>query len=112
MGKQLELFEDTYSTPKETINIKQPDKYEECEWCFQFDDNEPQVFAWTDEDMGNDEPQVQFTISNNANSNITFTHTDGKVFKIFAREMTEKGREMQQKQKLFTNESKIKETTS
>ena len=88
------------------------EKYDECEWCFQFDDNEPHVFAWTDEDMGDDEPQVQFTISNNANSNITFTHNDGKVFKIFAREMTERGREMQQKQKLFTHESKNEETAS
>jgi hypothetical protein len=106
MGKQLELFENTHSFIKEPINIKQPNKYEECEWCFQFDDNQPQVFAWTDENMGDDEPQVQFTISNNEHSNITFTHNDGKVFKIFAREMTEKGREMQQKQKLFTYESK------
>ena len=106
MGKQLELFGDIEYYPKETISIKHPDKYEECEWCFQFDNNEPHVFAWTDEDMGDNEPQIQFTISNNADSNITFTHSDGKMFKIFAREMTEKGREMQQKEKLFTHESK------
>lgn len=78
-------------------------KYEECEWCFQFDNDEPHVFAWTNEDMENEEPQIQFTISNNEHSNITFTHPTGKVFKIFAREMTEKGRELQQKQKLFEN---------
>ena len=106
MGKQLELFEDVNFTPKNPIAILPQNKYEECEWCFQFDGNEPQVFAWTDDDMGDDEPQVQFTISNNADSNITFTHNDGKMFKIFAREMTEKGKEMQQKQKLFTHESK------
>ena len=106
MGKQLELFEDTHSTPKGTISLRHPKKYEECEWCFQFDDGEPHVFAWTNEDMQNEEPQVQFTISNNADSNITFTHPNGNVFKIFAREMTDKGREMQKQQKLFTNESK------
>ena len=106
MGKQLELFEDIEYSPKQSINIKQPNKYEECEWCFQFDDNQPQVFAWTDENMGDDEPQVQFTISNNEHSNITFTHKDGNVFKIFAREMTEEGKERQQKEKLFTHESK------
>jgi hypothetical protein len=112
MGKQLELFEDINYLPKESLRIIQPKKYEECEWCFQFDDNEPQVFAWTNEDMQNEEPEVRFTISNNEHSNITFTHKDGNVFKIFAREMTEVGREMQQKQKLFTNESKIEETAS
>ena len=106
MGKQLELFEDTYSFVKEPISIRHPKKYEECEWVFQFDNGEPHVFAWTNEDMQNEEPQVQFTISNNADSNITFTHPNGNVFKIFAREMTDKGREMQKQQKLFTNESK------
>jgi hypothetical protein len=106
MGKQLELFEDINYLPKGTLSIKHPNKYEECEWCFQFDNNEPQVFAWTDENMGDDEPQVQFTISNNEHSNITFTHKDGNVFKIFAREMTEEGKERQQKEKLFTHESK------
>ena len=23
-------------------------RIEDCEWCFQFDEDEPQVFAWTD----------------------------------------------------------------
>ena len=115
MGKQLELFEDNDFTPtayeSSVVDFLQ-DKYDECEWCFQFDGEEPQVFAWTDVDMVDEEPQVQFTISNNVDSNIKFTHKNGRVFKIFAREMTEVGKEMQQKQKLFTNESKIKETTS
>ena len=94
------------------VKLSEPKKMEQCEWCFQFDDDEPKVFAWTNEDMQNEEPQVQFTISNNEHSNITFTHKDGNVFKIFAREITEMGKEMQQKQKLFTNESKIEETAS
>ena len=115
MGKQLELFEDIDFTPttehSSVVDLLQS-KYDECEWCFQFDGEEPQVFAWTDVDMVNEEPQVQFTISNNQNSNITFSHKNGRVFKIFAREMTEVGREMQQKQKLFTHESKIEETAS
>jgi len=95
---------------KGTLSIAQPNKYEECEWCFQFDEDEPQVFAWTNEDMEGQEPQVQFTITNTQNSNITFTHKNGKSFKIFAREMTEAGRKLQQKEKLFTNESKTEET--
>ena len=86
------------------ISIAPIPKYEECEWCFQFDDGEPQIFAWTNEDMEGQEPQIQFTITNTQNSNITFKHKDGKVFKIFAREMTEAGRELQQKEKLFKND--------
>lgn len=98
--------------PNNTLQLIASEKLEQCEWVFQFDEDEPQVFAWTNEDMEGEEPQVQFTISNTKNSNITFTHKNGKSFKIFAREMTEAGREMQQKQKLFTNESKTEETAS
>ncbi len=46
-----------------TIQLNQK-KYEECEWCFQFDEDEPQVFAWTDDDLNKSEdPKVIFTIS-------------------------------------------------
>jgi len=90
-------------------------KYEECEWCFQFDEDEPQVFAWTDDDLNNSEdPKVIFTITNVENSYITFQNgKTGKLFKLFARELTEEGRELRQKQKEAfknnTNESENKE---
>ena len=76
-------------------------KYEECEWCFQFDEDEPQVFAWTDDDLNKSEdPKVIFTITNVENSYITFQNgKTGKLFKLFARELTEEGRELRQKQK-------------
>jgi len=90
-------------------------KYEDCEWCFQFDEDEPQVFAWTDDDLNKSEdPKVIFTITNVENSYITFQNgKTGKLFKLFARELTEEGRELRQKQKEavknITNESKNKE---
>lgn len=93
-------------------------KYEECEWCFQFDEDEPQVFAWTDDDLNKSEdPKVIFTITNVENSYITFQNgKTGKLFKLFARELTEEGRELRQKQKEAfknnTNESENKETQS
>jgi hypothetical protein len=90
-------------------------KYEECEWCFQFDEDEPQVFAWTDDDLNKSEdPKVIFTITNVENSYITFQNgKTGKLFKLFARELTEEGRKLRQKQKEAfknnTNESENKE---
>ena len=90
-------------------------KYEECEWCFQFDEDEPQVFAWTDDDLNKSEdPKVIFTITNVENSYITFQNgKTGKLFKLFARKLTEEGRELRQKQKEAfknnTNESENKE---
>ena len=97
-----------------TIQLNQK-KYEECEWCFQFDEDEPQVFAWTDDDLNNSEdPKVIFTITNVENSYITFQNgKTGKLFKLFARELTEEGKQLREKQrelfKTTNNESENKE---
>jgi hypothetical protein len=76
-------------------------KYEECECCFQFDEDEPQVFAWTDDELNKSEdPKVIFTITNVENSYITFQNgKTGKLFRLFARELSEEGKELRQKQK-------------
>lgn len=76
-------------------------RYEECEWCFQFDEDEPQVFAWTDNEMNkNEDPKVIFTITNVENSYITFTNSkSGKSFKLFARELSEEGNKLREKQR-------------
>jgi hypothetical protein len=85
-------------TPQVSLTQK---KYEECEWCFQFDEDEPQVFAWTDDMLSKDEdPKVIFTITNVENSYISFQNgKSGKIFKIFARELSNEGREMREKQR-------------
>ena len=82
------------------INLQQK-RYEECEWCFQFDEDEPQIFAWTDPDLENNEnPKVIFEILNRENSYINFTNiVNNKTFKLFAREISEKGKEMREKQR-------------
>jgi hypothetical protein len=92
-------------------------KLEECEWCFQFDEDEPQIFAWTDDDdlNKNEDPKVIFTITNLENSYITFQNGNtGKLFKLFARELTDAGRELRTKQKeafkTIENASENKET--
>ena len=99
--------------PNVILNQK---KYEECEWCFQFDEDEPQIFAWTDDELNkNEDPKVIFTITNVENSYITFQNgKTGKLFKLFARELSEEGREMRNKQreelKKLQNGSENKET--
>ena len=66
-------------------------EYKECEWCYQFDEDDAQVFAWTNEnDISEEPPSVTFTLTNNNNSYITFKHKD-KLFKLFARELTQAG---------------------
>ena len=107
-------IEDNTQELEGTISLSQK-KYEECEWCFQFDEDEPQVFAWTDDDLNKSEdPKVIFTITNVENSYITFQNgKSGKLFKLFARELSEEGRELRKKQKQSfkntTNDSENKE---
>ena len=88
-------------------------KYDECEWCFQFDSDEPQIFAWTDSEMNKDEePKVIFTITNTKDSYINFTHKNGKSFKLFARELTDAGKELRNKQLELVKQNLENESTN
>jgi hypothetical protein len=72
-------------------------KFEQCEWVFQFDEDEPQIFAWTSEDMTDEDPTVTFTVSNTKDAYISFTNREtGKKFKLFARELSKEGKEMRE----------------
>jgi hypothetical protein len=86
------------------LKMAPPEKLEQCEWVFQFDEDEPQIFAWTNEDMANEDPTVTFTIGNTKDAYISFkSKQSGKMFKLFARELTDEGiklREFQTKQNL------------
>ena len=111
--KKEEVIE-TLQIENPTIELHQK-KYEECEWCFQFDEDEPQIFAWTDNELNkNEDPKVIFTITNVENSYITFQNRKtGKLFKLFAREISDDGKSMREKQresfKQFQNASENKE---
>jgi hypothetical protein len=94
MGDGLMLdgeFGVTNPTELVSITLPKPIVYDNCEWCFQFDDNEPYVFAAVENPT--ETPKVTFTINNTSESTITFTHND-RTFKIFARELTEDGKKL------------------
>jgi len=84
----------------EGVTLVEQKRIEDCEWVFQFDEDEPQVFAWTDKDTDTeDEPTVTFTISNIEGAYISFKHTNSnKVFKLFARPITSEGKKMRKEQ--------------
>jgi hypothetical protein len=79
------------------IKTSPVEKLEQCEWVFQFDGDEPQIFAWTGEDMTDEEPTVTFTISNTKDAYISFTSKqNGKRFKLFARELSDEGKKLRE----------------
>ena len=67
-----------YNEDRRMITFRPNTENVNNEFCFQFDDEEPQVFA-----VGNNRLTIE--ISPNDNSNIMFNN-NGRVFKIFARE--------------------------
>jgi hypothetical protein len=76
----------------DTSNLpKDYQEFDQAEWVFQFDDEEPEVFAWSTnpEEAGN----LSFILSANSSSSITFVspHT-GKKLNVFSREMSEETR--------------------
>lgn len=93
------------------IKLVKTEKLEQCEWVFQFDGDEPQIFAWTSEDMTDEDPTVTFTISNNKDAYISFTSKqNGKRFKLFARELSDEGKKLREHNlKSAQNESQNKE---
>ena len=64
------------------------ENFKDAEWVFQFDDEAPVVFAWSD-DSG--EPgEITITLKPNEKSRITFTNVNGtKVMSMFSRPITE-----------------------
>ena len=64
-----------------------------CEWCFKFDDGEPQVFAATNEKVNEQEPAIRLVLANTEETTVTFTKDD-KAFTIFCRPLTEAGEEL------------------
>lgn len=60
-----------------TLTRNQP-RFENVEFCFQFDDDEPVPF-------GSGSNECHITLSNSADGNIIFTN-NGRRFKLFARE--------------------------
>jgi hypothetical protein len=96
-NKKIENEQVEELAPIGEVTLPKPEKLEQCEWVFQFDEDEPQIFAWTSEDMTDEDPTVTFTVSNTKDAYISFTNKEtGKKFKLFARELSKEGKELRE----------------
>jgi len=93
--EQLELF------PQEqgSVQMEQPKIIEDAEWCFQFFNNEPIVFAWQNE--GQEPSPLILQIQPNESDKLTFRQ-NGMEFSIFPRPISEESKLQRKKE----NESK------
>jgi hypothetical protein len=96
MKKQLELFPELEPVVSEdTINVVEK-KIEDVEWCFQFFNNEPVVFAWADE---NSEPApLTLRIQPIEGQGLNFQQ-NGMQFTIFPRPISEESKLEREKSK-------------
>lgn len=62
------------------LTFQPVETFQNTEWVFQFDDEEPTIFATQQE-----EPNLTITLNNTNNASIEFTNNNRR-FKIFARE--------------------------
>jgi hypothetical protein len=89
MSEQLELFptEVGYElSPQEEVNIPEAQPIQDAEWCFQFFNNEPIVFAWSNE--GEEPAPLVLQLQPKDGEGLNFQQ-NGMSFRIFPRPISE-----------------------
>ena len=101
MSEQLELV--PQEELQQEVNIPEAQPIQDAEWCFQFFNNEPIVFAWQDE--GSEPAPLVLQIQPKEGEGLNFQQ-NGMVFRIFPRPISEESKEQRK------NENQNKEITS
>jgi hypothetical protein len=86
MAEQLELFPDLEPTQQGSVAVEEVKPIEDAEWCFQFFNNEPIVFAFSNE--GEKADILTLSVKPEEGQGLTFQQ-NGMVFKIFPRPISE-----------------------
>ena len=105
MKEQLELFpqEELQQQDAGSINVPEAQPIQDAEWCFQFFNNEPIVFAWSNE--GEEAAPLVLQLQPVEGEGLNFQQS-GMTFRVFPREISEETKQQRQEQ----NASQNKET--
>ena len=89
--KKESIFLTTETPGSSSFNIAGTKHIDDCEWCFQFDDNDPIVFATALKKDFTTIPKISFTLTNRTDSTMTFfDEKSGKKLKLYSREKISK----------------------
>ena len=104
MAEQLELFpqEELQQQDAGSIEVAEAQPIEDVEWCFQFFNNEPIVFAFSNE--GEVPAPLVLQLQPTEGEGLNFQQ-NGMTFKVFPREISEETKQQRAEQ----NASKDKE---
>ena len=105
MSEQLELFpqEELQQQDAGSIEVAEAQPIQDAEWCFQFFNNEPIVFAWSNE--GEEPAPLVLQLQPIEDEGLNFQQ-NGMTFRIFPRPISEETKQQRQEQ----NASQNKET--
>ena len=105
MAEQLELFpqEELQQQDAGSIDVPEAQPIQDAEWCFQFFNNEPIVFAWSNE--GEEPAPLVLQLQPTEGEGLNFQQ-NGMTFRVFPREINEETKQQRAEQ----NASKNKET--
>ena len=105
MAEQLDLFpqEELQQQDAGNIGVPEPTPIADAEWCFQFFNNEPITFAWSNEEEG--PAPLVLQIQPEEGEGLNFQQ-NGMTFRIFPRPITEETKKARNEQ----NESKNQTT--
>ena len=105
MAEQLELFpqEELQQQDAGSIEVSEAQPIQDAEWCFQFFNNEPVVFAYSNE--GEEPAPLVLQLQPNEGEGLNFQQ-NGMAFRIFPRQISEESKKQRQEE----NASKNKET--
>ena len=110
MAEQLDLFPQEELQQQEAGSIESPEvkPIADAEWCFQFFNNEPIVFAWSNE--GEEAAPMVLQIQPQESEGLNFQQ-NGMIFRIFPREISEETKAVRKEQnETDKNESKNQTT--
>jgi hypothetical protein len=103
MKEQLELFpQEELQQDAGSINLPEVQPIQDAEWCFQFFNNEPIVFAWSNE--GEEPAPLVLQLQPVESEGLNFQQS-GMTFRLFPRPISEETKLERKKQ----NESQNKE---
>jgi hypothetical protein len=100
MSEQLELFPQEELQPQGEIQLPEAQPIQDAEWCFQFFNNEPIVFAWQQD--GVEPSPLVLQLEPKDGDGLNFQQ-NGMTFRIFPRPISEETKQQRE------NESKNKE---
>ena len=87
MSQELELFPQEKLEANGSVELPQPKKIQDPEWCFQFFNNEPVVIGYQG-DANDDVQPLVMQVQPLEGQGLVFNQ-NGMQFRIFAREISE-----------------------